>query len=196
MCHSLLRSASLYVRLLRMDRESAEEVRIAGCPDCGGVLHVANYPRKPRGGPPPELENEYGMRLSFCCSGRGGGEEGECRRRVTPPSVRFLGRRVYLGVVVILVTAMLHGVTRDRAAVLSRELEVSQETLERWRTWWLKELPTTRLWHGAKGRVALPVDESRLPCALVERFRGNDADRLVHALEFLKPLTTTSAVVS
>ncbi|HRZ54915.1 MAG TPA: hypothetical protein P5525_05600 [Candidatus Paceibacterota bacterium] len=40
------------------------------------------------------------VRFSLCC-----GKEG-CRRRNTPPSVRFLGRWVYAGLVVILVAAM------------------------------------------------------------------------------------------
>jgi hypothetical protein len=41
--------------------------------------------------------------LSLCCSRDG------CRRRMTPPSVRFLGRRVYLGAVLVLVSAMQQG---------------------------------------------------------------------------------------
>jgi len=51
------------------------------CPPC--------YPRKPRGIPfVPEESYEY--RLRFCCA-----EDG-CRRRITPPSVRFFGRKVFL----------------------------------------------------------------------------------------------------
>ena len=90
MCHALLRDATLYDVLLKVDRDLAAEAKAARC-SCGGTLHSARYPRKPRGGPDP-LDPEYGHRLSFCCAVDG------CRQRVTPPSVRYLGRRVYLGV--------------------------------------------------------------------------------------------------
>ena len=49
-----------------------------------------------------EVPEAYGLRLSFC-SARDG-----CRKRATPPSVRFLGRKVFLGAVVVLVAAMRH----------------------------------------------------------------------------------------
>ena len=43
-----------------------------------------------------------------------------CRRRHTPPSVRFLGRRVYAGLVVVLVSAMHHGLKPERVQMLAR----------------------------------------------------------------------------
>ena len=43
------------------------------------------------------------IRLSFCCDRDG------CRKRVTPPSVRFLGRKVFLAVAVILISAITKG---------------------------------------------------------------------------------------
>jgi hypothetical protein len=46
-------------------------------------------------GSPAKLPEDDDRRLSLCCS--------QCRRRTTPPSVRFLGRRVYLAAVVVLV---------------------------------------------------------------------------------------------
>ncbi len=82
-----------------------------GC-SCGGRLHSANYPRAPRGGP-DHLPEEYRSRFSFCCDRDG------CRKRMTPPSVRFLGRKVYLGAVVILVSAMRQGPTPRRVRELS-----------------------------------------------------------------------------
>lgn len=191
MCQRLLRSASFHSRLQRIDTEIADDVCGLGCQFCGGgTLHVSNYPRKPRGGPPAELEGAFGTRLSFCCAGGGGGE-GECRRRTTPPSVRFLGRRVYLGVVVILVTTLMHGLTEKRAAVLRRELGVSGETVERWRRWWLEEFPTTSVWPVLKGDLAAPIDESRLPASILERFEGGAEDGLVRLLKRLSPLTTS-----
>ncbi|MFW2454522.1 MAG: hypothetical protein ACN4E4_00985, partial [Methyloversatilis discipulorum] len=78
--------------LLRIDEELAAAVRLAGCA-CGGVLHRADYARKPRACP-SELRAEFASRLSFCCN--------RCRRRTTSMSVRFLGRRGYLGLAVVL----------------------------------------------------------------------------------------------
>lgn len=92
--------------LAKFDEDLALQLRAGGC-RCGGRLHSARYPRKPRGGP-ADLSASYEWRWSFCCAVDG------CRRRVTPPSVRYLGRRVYLGVVVVLATAIEHGVSLRR----------------------------------------------------------------------------------
>ena len=90
MYHKLLCDASLYDFLFKIDLDLAASTRAGGCAACGGRLHSARYPRKPRGGP-GDLGREYECRLSFCCAVDG------CRQRATPASVRFLGRRVYLG---------------------------------------------------------------------------------------------------
>jgi len=86
-CHSALCDPNFYVLLSRIDDDRAAEVRAAGC-SCGGVLHSARYPRKPRAGPLEYRQLDH-RRLSFCCN--------RCRQRHTPRSVRYLGRRVYLG---------------------------------------------------------------------------------------------------
>src|SRR5512137_137825 len=98
MDHRLLQQASFWTVLFSIDQELAATACQAGC-SCGGRLHRADFPRKPRGGP-ADLPPEYGYRLSFCCNREG------CRKRVTPPSVRFLGRKVYFAAVIILVAAM------------------------------------------------------------------------------------------
>jgi hypothetical protein len=69
-CHALLRDASLYDQLLTFDHDLAAEARAAGCAFCGGILHSARYPRKPRGGL-DDLGPEYTTRLSFCCAADG-----------------------------------------------------------------------------------------------------------------------------
>ena len=186
MCHALLRDANLYAQLLTMDHDLAAEARAAGCGFCGGSLHSARYPRKPRGGL-EELGPEYATRLSFCCAADG------CRRRTTPPSVRYLGRRVYLGAVVVLVTAMLGGITAARAARLREWLGVSVRTLQRWRTWWRETFVASTFWRGARGRFMPPVTSETLPASLLERFAGDERTRLLHALVFLAPLTTRPA---
>lgn len=184
MCHALLGDARLYEQLLRFDEDLAARVCAGGCA-CGGRLHSAKYPRKPRGGP-FDLEG-YDWRCSFCCDREG------CRRRVTPPSLRFLGRRVYLGAVVVLVTAMLHGVTGRRAAKLRELVGVDRRTLERWRSWWREAFSSTLLWRDAKARFMPPVTEAELPASLLERFSAGGRGQLMSMLKLLLPLSTLSS---
>lgn len=183
---SWLSEASFYAMLVHLDADLGEQVRVSGC-GCGGVLHRASYPRKPRGGP-VGLGPEYERRLSFCCARHG------CRHRATPPSLRFLGRRVYLGAVVVLVTALHHGVTGRRAAELREVVGVSLRTLKRWRRWWLEEFSRTRFWRAERARFAAPLEGGGLPAALVERFAAARApEGLGRLLAFLSPLTTSSS---
>lgn len=182
--HRFLVSARLYRFLLRIDEERAEEVRVGGC-ECGGRLHQANYLRKPRGGP-DDLTREHRQRLSYCC------EKDGCRKRATPPSVRFLGRRVYLGAVVTLIAALAQGATAARLAKLVALVgDVSERTVTRWRSWWREAFPTTELWREQRARFAPAVVTERLPASLIERFDGKGIrTRLIGALRFLSPLTT------
>lgn len=187
MSHWLLRDARVYGVLSRIDQEFAQQTRSAGC-GCGGQLHSAVYPRKPRGGP-ANLPAEYGLRFSFCCDRDG------CRRRATPLSVRFLGRRIYLAAVVVLVTALAHGATPKRVARL-RLLAggVSLQTVERWRRWWREVFPATPFFRELRGRLSPPVAVEELPRSLLDRVTAAEPrDRLFAVLRLLSPITTTSA---
>ena len=177
--------ASLYELLRRFDEDLAEEAREQGCPHDGGVLHRADYERRPRGGP-ATLGRKDRTRISYCCAEPG------CRKRMTPPSMRFLGRRVYLGAVVVLVSAMRHGLLGRRVAELRELLGVARSTLVRWRRWWRETFAHSPCFEMLRGHLADPVDLGRLPAALLERFDGDERQRLVALLRVLLPLTTTS----
>lgn len=168
----------LFEFLLRCDRDLAREVREAGCGRCGGRLHAANYSRKPRGGP-PDADPAWNLCLSFCCAVEG------CRKRKMPPSVRFLGRKVYLGGVVVLVSAMRQGLTPFRVRDLQERVGVSRRTLSRWRTWWQTIFPEGPFWRGVRGAFSLPVAATDLPRALLERFGGDGSEQLRSCLRFL-----------
>jgi hypothetical protein len=147
-------------------------------------LHRADYPRKPRGGG-EDLPQEYGYRLSFCCDQDG------CRKRVTPPSVRFLGRKVYLGAVVVLAAAMRQGPSPRRVRELSRLFGADRHTIDRWRAFWSEYFPQTPFWRAARGRLVAAVEIVALPLALLEAFHRTadpcqDWGRL---LRFLAPIT-------
>ena len=186
MCPNLLGDTRLYAMLLKCDGDLAAGTRAAGC-RCGGVLHSARYGRKPRGAT-VALPEGYDRRASFCCA-----EEG-CRQRTTPPSLRFLGRKVYLGAVVTLVTAMKHGVSDRRAAELRRAVGASRQTLARWRSWWAEVFPSTPFWQAARALISPPVSLEEMPASLLDRFAGADeVERVVRFLDFIKPMTTGSA---
>jgi hypothetical protein len=181
---SILQDARLYALLQRVDGDLAEQARVSGCLRCGGVLHQARYPRKPRGGP-AELDDAHSRRLSFCCAREG------CRRRKTPPSVRFLGRRVYFGAVVVLVSALRDGLAPRRVRELRARLGVDRRTLRRWRQWWREAFVASRFWRVARGRWMPPVAEEALPGSLLERFaEPSPPVRLVAMLRFLAPIST------
>jgi hypothetical protein len=55
-CYAFLESPTFFVVLLHIDEDLAEAARAEGCPACGGTLHRADYPLKPRGCPEPWRE--------------------------------------------------------------------------------------------------------------------------------------------
>jgi hypothetical protein len=186
MHHNVLQDPALYKLLLRIDDDLARECASRGCRWCGGHVQSARYARKPRGALVP-LGREYASRLSYCCAAR------DCRRRLTPPSVRFLGRKVFLGAVVVIATVLRHGVTPTRYAELRRLFGVSTRTVRRWRQWWAEDFAASAFWRGASGRFLPPVETAKLPLSLLERFLGEAGARLARMLWFISPVTTTTA---
>jgi hypothetical protein len=187
----LLKSAPFYATLLVFDKDLADSYWRTVCPFCGlGVLHRSNYTRKPVGHPPGvEAEFDWNVRFSLCCA------DECCRRRVTPASARFLGRRHYLGVIVTLVTAMAHGLTGARLARLRETLHVDRTTLERWRRWWRETFTQTAFWRAFRGRLAGSIDEGALPGSLWDRF-GRAREGVLKLLDALGPVTTATCPVA
>jgi len=179
--HALLHDTRFFDLLFRLDQDLADQAQAQGCP-CGGRLDRASYPRKPRGGPrglPPEQER----RQSFCCHLDG------CRSRTKPPSLRFLDRRVYFGVAVILLTAMTHGASPRRVAALRSELGVDRRTLARWHKWWQDDFPASGFWREQRARLSPALSSEGLPGTLLDRFAPNgDPDGIESLLRFLAPV--------
>jgi hypothetical protein len=183
MCCELPRGVAFWSFLLSVDRDLAERTREEACP-CGGRLHCANYPRKPRGCP-DGLPEGYHYRLSFCCDREG------CRKRVTPPSVRFLGPKVYLGAVVILVAAMRQGPSPRRVRELSGLIGADRATIFRWQVFWHEHFPRTPFWKVARGRLVPAVEIVAFPRSLLEAFLRTDdpCQDWGNLLRFLAPIT-------
>ncbi len=177
MCH-VLQDPAFFHFLTRIDAEFAAATRLGRCSGCEGALHVADYPRKPRGCPVAVREG-YSRRLSFTC--------GRCDARSTSPSVRFAGRRVYLAVVLML--ASPPGGASGQA--LSDMFGIPTRTLRRWRTWWQEDFPRSPFWQSVRERFMPPVTITHLPPSLLERFDAGDMpDRLMQMLRFIAPLST------
>ncbi len=182
MCQTFHVDASIVPLLLSFDRDLAAATQATGCPSCGGPLHVANYLRKPRG--LSVSDPEACARLSFACGSSG------CRRRATPPSIRFLGRRVYSGVLVVLLAAMRQGPNPRRARVLRDEFGVDRRTLERWSLWWREHFAVTPCWRDLRSRLMLHGSAEH-PLSIVDSFdaRSQHAHQAV-MLAWLSPLST------
>jgi hypothetical protein len=177
-CQCHLADQHLYQLLEKVDADLTEKARQEGCQLCGGTLHRGDYARKPRGGP------QWDTRFSLCCAKEG------CRRRHTPPSVRFMGRRVYAGLVVVLVSAMIHGLKPQRVQQLHEALGIDRRTLKRWRQWWLGLFVESSFWREVRARFMPPLCQKTLPLPLCVSFEVERRDRLLDLLRFLAPITT------
>ena len=183
MCPNVLYDASFFANLVCIDRDLAEKARLGRCPACNGPLHRANYFRKPRGGP-KNCDNTLYVRFSFCC-----GREG-CRKRMTPPSVRFLGRKVFFGSIVVLLSSLFDVCLPDTLRKLCALHKLSRRTFGRWRKWWQSRFAASHFWKEARGLLNSPPAPIDLPHHLLDRFSGSPTEQLVSCLQFLTPIST------
>jgi len=191
MLHDLRLGVELFAWLFDMDRQIARWVAGLGCRFCAGPLHQSNYRRKPRGAQVADAAEAFELRYSLCC-----GREG-CRRRTLPPSLRFLGRRVYVEAVVLVATVVSLLLGSVKAA--SKVMVVPARTLKRWGAWWAESFPQSRAWHEIRSRLVPSPEQWLLPRSLYERLdqelsRGGSArspgDVCVMAAQLLAPCTT------
>lgn len=105
-------------------------------------------------------------------------------------SVRFLGRRVYLGLTVVLTSA--RSVTNALTEEIADELGVPISTLQRWRQWWNNAFPLTPLWQTECAQFTLRITDSLFPANLLNDFKQravNTSKALLDLLSFLTPIT-------
>ena len=181
--HSTFSNARAWAFLKRVDAAEAALCRSAGCRRCGGALHSATYPRKPHG-LASSLRGDA-RRFSFCCA--------DCRRRVTPPSARFFGRRFRVAPLFVMVNALM---LAGGAGVegLACKWGIPVLTLRRWRRWWRETFPATRPWRWKRGELAVPGGDAPLVCVL-RAMRGRSLrSRLLRSLIWLLPWTGSCAL--
>jgi hypothetical protein len=148
-------------------------------------MNWANYPRKPRG-VPPEAAKYFEKRFGHCCS------TAECRKRRTPPSVRFLGRRVYVAIFIIIIFSVASHELYQKLIITTAANSFSKWTLDRWVIWWDCVIPISRVWKKISGQLNSNVDNQFLPLFLIEQFlasnEGITDKAMLSLLEFLSPM--------
>ena len=181
MYHSQLTSAIFYNSLLAFDRIIARQVRQLKCSFCNGKLHQSHYLRKPRG-VPKGTHNDYFIRFSYCCGSDG------CRRRITPPSMRFLSRKGYTSVIIFLVFLFKSKTDELKVEKLNLLLgtTLSVETVRRWRNFWTKEVPQSDTWRRSAFSHTMA---QTLPVSLLTQFKQAANTSLEMSLKWILPLT-------
>ncbi len=180
MWHELLSDEKFSAILFEVDEGLSGGERERGCSRCSGPLHRADYPRKARGLADAVMAR-FERRFSFCC--------GRCRKRQTPPSVRFLGRRVYVAVAVLVGALIALAVALTEAA---RATGARLRTVARWLRFFQAELPASRFWCAAQGAFSPPPAALGMPASLVERFAFDaPCAQLLGVLKFVTPITVS-----
>jgi hypothetical protein len=182
MYHKILKTPSFHALLEHIDDKLAENTCSDDCPSCGGPLHQADYPRSPLG-LPALCREYYDSRRSFCC--------GDCRKRLTTPSVRFFGRRRFPAAIMLLVSVFMSSTSRRRYHQVKRYfgINISLRTWVRWRRWWQECFTGTAFWKQAKAHLPLREIIDLFPRQLILIYPDRLNVRLVNALQFLAPMT-------
>jgi len=189
MWHEIVLDREFFAALLAIDAEIALRLRQAGCRRCEGPLCVGHYERKPRGGRIAEAgaSDLFSQRFSWCC-----GREG-CRKRATPPSVRFLGRKVYLEGAILIACTIAPLIVQSAAAARAAT-GIAARTVRRWQAWWQSTFVASALYTELRARVP-SIDPAALPAGMIASFDGpTQVAKLERALLFLAPLTTSAAI--
>jgi len=102
--------------------------------------------------------------------------------------VRFLGRRVYAEVVVVL--ASVAALATDGASFLRAATGVPARTVRRWRSWWRGAFLASAVWLECQARIVPAPAADQLPASLLSCFAPSAA--LLDLTRLLAPLTTES----
>lgn len=132
----------------------------------------ATYRRKPRGFPKDIqadlLEKYFSFRLSYLCLNR------DCRKRTTPPSCRFLGRKVYVATAILLAC---RAIELGQAVSLEeiRRLIVAfipKRTARRWIAWWRQAVWSGAFWREWQGQIKGDIQRDHFLCGVWGHFEG------------------------
>jgi hypothetical protein len=183
MCHNPYTDSSFFKLLLEYDQDTAARVKAKGCQECGGSLDQAHYKRKPRG-IPAEIAEEFDTRLSFCCRKDG------CRKRVTPPSTRFLGAHVYALLAIVLGSSS----SEKLRSYVVLKFTISTKTLKRWQKFWMARFKNSGFWrtNQSNGRIWQATSDfipDRLLAAFVDPEATQNPCGYFELVKFMSPFS-------
>jgi hypothetical protein len=162
---SLQGNADFFQDLRQLDFDLFIAAKAKRCPQCGGKLDTSNFPRKLRDA------GEEQRRFSLCCRSEG------CRKRITPPSLRFFGRKVYSAWVVILVL--------DFCEALGLGRVISRQTIARYRQLWQERLAESHpFMRWARGQLPPGAPATKSPGPLLHHFNFPSSSGRIAVLRF------------
>lgn len=181
MSHISLPGASLYRFIQQIDLDIVKSAQACPCLHCGGRLDRADYNRKPRG-VSLGLDDDL-RRYSLCCRQDG------CRKRLTCQSLRFMGRKVFLGFFILFASSLPKRVEGPSVHRISNELSVSPQTLSRWLSYWKEDFSKTSFWRREQGLFMPPLAQDNHAAILISRFSSETVDPIPWStlLKFLAP---------
>lgn len=92
----------------------------------------------------------------------------------------------------VLVSAMMQGLSEGRVKRLRQALKIDRRTLLHWREWWMRTFVRGVFWRAERGRFRRPIVEEKMPLGLVIVFGAEQSEGLVSLMRFLLPITTSS----
>jgi hypothetical protein len=97
-----------------------------------------------------------------------------------------MGRKVYWGGIVLVVTALRQQRTSGWSVrKLQETFGVSHQTIMRWERFYREEFPRSRRWKELRGQVSGRVCNDDLPGSLVEHFLADGVDGMQRFVELL-----------
>jgi hypothetical protein len=135
----ILEHSSFFQILQSFDQDMSDALKAKGCGHCSGKLDISHYQRKPRGLEWADLTDVSCARYSLCC------REESCRKRSTPQSLRFAGRKVYCSVFIVLFTLLQERGDLHAQQHLRKKFGLSLTTARDWVQLFKSRLPAS-LW--------------------------------------------------
>jgi hypothetical protein len=106
-----------------------------------------------------------------------------------PPSLRFLGRRVYLGAVVIVASAVALSVAS--AAAARRATGIAARTTRRWLGWWRGAFAATSVYVDLTARLVPTPARAMMPNSILVMLSPDPQQSAGELLRWLLPITAS-----
>ena len=168
--HPLAVDDSFCQSLRDFDLELFRAAKSQGCARCKGPRDTSNYYRKIRG-----MGEGNEIRFSLCCRREG------CRKRLTPQSLRFFGRKIYSRWVILMAI--------DFAQELGLPKKILRQTLARWRKFWKDHLAeSSPFMKWSRGFLSPHFIANETPGCIVSSFQFHDRGSWIPILKFFAQL--------